>query len=86
MPISEKQTAIINLLRNSSEETLKRSEIIEAFSHWYYCNSEKHISEILFRMTSSGLLVKPKHGFYKIGTGKKPTKQNPINPNQKNLF
>ena len=83
--LTERQSAIIGFLRNCTEETSKKSDILNQFSHWYYCNSDKHLSEILHRMVKSGLLVKPKHGFYKIGDGKKKNQEEKIE-NQTELF
>jgi hypothetical protein len=84
--ITDKQHQIIKYLRQMENETAKRSEIINQFRHWYYCNEEKHISDVLHRMVKSGLLVKPKSGFYKVGEKRKSTKENPVIENQINIF
>jgi len=85
--ITERQSSIFNFIKELDRE-VKRSEIIDQFSHWYYCNSGKHISDILHRMVNNGLLKKERSGYYQIGDGKSKSKKatEVINENQTELF
>lgn len=84
MGLSEKQGHIVNFLRGK-EET-KKSEITEAFSHWYYTNAAFHIGEVLHNMVRRGVLIRPKHGYYKIGNNSSNTDLSLNNPDQTKLF
>lgn len=84
--ITERQVQIIKYLREQPNETAKRADLVEKFKHWYYCNGEKHISDILHRMVKSGKLSKPKHGYYKLDFTGTKIKLEDIDPNQLNLL
>ena len=47
-------------------------------AHFYYCNHQHYVSEILGRMVRSGELIREKRGHYKLKSN--------IKPNQLNLF
>lgn len=72
--MTEKQKAILQILRDH-EEPMTKSELLEHFETWYYHNSSKHLGDVLARMVNSGLLHRPKHGYYALGNNGKETNQ-----------
>ena len=61
-----KQTAIVHLLREK-KEPIRKSELLDHFGGWYYHNAPKHLGDLLSRMVKSGLLHRPKRGYYALG-------------------
>ena len=86
--ITERQRQIIKFIREHENDEVKLSEIIEKFNHWYYHNSRKHISDIMYRMVKSKKLIKPKRGYYKLND--EPVWTTPedkeVDPDQLNMF
>ena len=83
-----KQTQILKVFNNDKELILKKSEIIEKGSIYYYYNTEKHVGDTLTRMVKNGLLIHVKIGHYKLGTHIKTKKAVDliINKNQTKLL
>lgn len=82
MKIMTKRDQIILFVR-SRGIPVSKSEIVEKFDD-YYANGDLYIGQILSRAVDSGLLQRPKRGYYIIGEGKKEKKS--YNPDQTQLF
>ena len=76
--MSAKQQQILNKIREKGEPMTKQDLLIH-FGHWYFRNEAKHLGDVLSRMVNSGLLCRPKRGYYYLGS-------KPVPPNQMSLF
>lgn len=83
MALSDKQREILDFAYEHGEITKKEAIVLIGGS--YYCNSDKHVGDILSRLVKAGNLIRIKPGLFKIGTGKPQKKQTPA-PNQQSLF
>lgn len=63
--------------------TAKFSELLRAFRHWYFANSNKHLSALLSRMVKAGYLNREKRGRFQL---MRFQKLNAPAQNQLNLF
>lgn len=72
--MSSKQQQILSVLRRKGEAMTKQ-ELLEHFGHWYHHNAQKHLGEVLGRMVGSGLIYRPKRGYYELGVKDKPSNQ-----------
>ncbi|WP_288435344.1 hypothetical protein [uncultured Chryseobacterium sp.] len=79
--MKNKQRVILDWVRNNNEIT--KSKAIELIGGSYYCNSTKHVGDILSRMVKSGLLHRVKNGLFVIGTR---VNSDPVTENQLRLF
>lgn len=61
--MTHKQKAIIQFIALRGGEA-KKSEIVEAYKHWYYHNSAKYIGEILSRLVKSKKIRRLRKGVY----------------------
>lgn len=85
--LTEGQKEILNLFNGDFEKELKTREIVEAVGGRYWRDTGgKYVGERLSRMVKVGVLERVKKGVFKLGTGKKQTIQNTIDPNQITLF
>lgn len=86
--ISHRQGEIFKFIKENEPNPVKLNQIVKKFEHWYYSNGRKHVSDIVFRMFSSGKLNKPKTGHYLINYKYKGSKINNdvVDKDQLNLF
>jgi hypothetical protein len=77
--LSLKQRQIVSFV---GADIRKKSEIVDKFSHWYYCNESKHIGDLLTRLVRSGWLERPSIGHYSSRTKVLPS----VDRNQLGLF
>lgn len=68
--LTSHQKQILDFAR-SNGGTVKKSQVVERFGNWYYCNEAKHIGDCLSRMVRAKLLTRVRPGLYEIGTGTK---------------
>lgn len=59
----DRQKQILNVF--SKDEILSKSEIKEKSGISYYCNTDKHLGDVLSRMVNNGLLERVKKGYFK---------------------
>ena len=78
------QNNILAFLRENGGTATKK-QVVARFGHWYYCNAEKHIGDILGRMVRARLLKRARPGVYETGTGT-GTKTALTDKNQTTLF
>ena len=72
MALSNNQAEILRFVKaNGGKATT--AQIVEEFSHNYFCNAETHLGAVVRRMVNAGLIVREKRGVYALGNGKKPT-------------
>lgn len=84
MNLSQKQKAIINMLRQN--QTITKVDCINLLGKYYYYNAEKYVGEILSRMVNKGTLIRIKPGVFKLGEGKKFNSEFPVTDNQQTLL
>ena len=86
MALTDHQRAILKFIGEPGRE-VKKSEIVDEFSYWHYCNSSKHIGDTLSRMVKTGLLDRVKVGTYRLGRSRSGTIAATISdPGQQSLF
>lgn len=78
-----KQKIIVEFCLKNNNECTKADAMRLINTH--YANGEKHVGEVLSRMVKSGILIRIKPGFFKLGDGVRKVR-NIIAPNQQNLF
>lgn len=88
MAIKTKRQLILEYLYKS-EKPVKKEDIVEKFKSLYYCNSSKHIGDILSRLVNSGQVIRVKNGWYQFSNFHSCKNRQSVileNPNQKSLF
>lgn len=83
-----KRQLILEYLYNAGTP-VKKEDIVERFDSFYYCNSSKHIGDMLSRLVNSGQVSRVKNGWYQFAnwySSKNRQSIVPENPNQKQLF
>lgn len=82
MKATVKQKAILTFLHKSGEITfIQVRELVDD----YYCNGQKHTSQLLSRMVKSGMLIRKRKGVYAAGKGRESI-TNYTPPNQIEIF
>ena len=83
--LTSKQKQILDFLREGEK---KKSEIVDRFGHWYYCNGDKHVGNLLSTMVRRNLLVRKSKGVYELNLSlqKSATNQSKEITGQQMLF
>lgn len=81
--VGTQRKIILEYVFQNGEITKKKA--VELTGHFYFCNEEKHVGDILSRMVNSGKLERIKNGLFKLGKGSKSIKEQSIG-NQSELF
>lgn len=79
--ITDKQRHIYEFIKEKGK--VRKSEIVERFSHWYRWNDYKYIGDILHRMVKNGYIERTENfGYYRVvneGKVRKQTEQHIYN-------
>lgn len=77
--LSPKQRLVLAFI---GSDVKTKAEIVDQFSHWYYCNESKHVGDVLTRLVRAGWLTRPMRGHYAAPKAIRPAVDN----NQIGLF
>jgi len=76
-----RQNQIKNCFKSDFDKVLSKKQIKEISGISYYCNTDKHLGQILTRMVRNKTLLRIKKGFYMLN------KKSPVNnPDQLKLI
>lgn len=74
--LTSKQNQILDFLREGEK---KKSEIVDQFGYWYYCNGDKHVGNLLSTMVRQNILVRKSKGVYELNLSIRKSSTNPSN-------